>query len=114
MEILNILKIISCVLTILTGLFALLRPLSAQGFTGLKLEGSRGITEIRAVMGGFFIALGAAPLFLQAPATYTMLGIAYLGVALVRLVSIFIDKSAVSSNWISLAVEIVLGVLLIL
>jgi hypothetical protein len=43
-----------------------------------------------------------------------MLGVGYLAIGVVRLVSIFLDKSAVKSNWISLGVEIVFGVLLIL
>jgi hypothetical protein len=66
------------------------------------------------VFGGFFIALGIAPLVLNAPATYVMLGIAYLGVAVVRAVSMVVDKSVVKSNVISLVTEIVLGVVLVL
>jgi len=64
--------------------------------------------------GAFFIALGAAPLILNAPATYQMLGIAYLAVAAVRAVSMFVDKSVIRSNIISLATEIVLGVILVI
>jgi len=37
-----------------------------------------------------------------------------LAIAAVRIVFIFVDKSAVSSNWISLAVEIVFGLILII
>jgi hypothetical protein len=36
----------------------------------------------------------------------------YLAIAAVRLVSIFVDKSSVQSNWISLAVEIIFGIIL--
>jgi hypothetical protein len=43
-----------------------------------------------------------------------MLGIAYLVVALVRAISMVTDKSVVQSNVISLAVEIVCGVILVL
>jgi hypothetical protein len=43
-----------------------------------------------------------------------MLGIAYLTVAAVRAISMFLDDSVDNSNWISLAVEIVFGVILIL
>ena len=112
--ILQILKIIAAVGTIVTGLVSLIWPRSVQGFTGLSAPGPRGITEIRAVLGGFFIALGAAPLILNAPAAYCMLGIAYLAVAAVRAVSMFVDKSVVQSNIISLAVEIIFGVILVL
>jgi len=112
--VLQILKIIAAVGTIVTGLVSLIRPRSVQGFTGLSAPGPRGITEIRAVLGGFFIALGAAPLILKAPAAYRMLGIAYLAVAVVRAVSMFVDRSVVQSNIISLAVEIIFGVILVL
>jgi len=114
MNLLQILQIIVALATILTGLFALLRPLAVQGFTGLRAEGGRGVTEIRAVLGGFFIALGLAPLLLNEPAAYRMLGIAYVGVAAVRAVSILLDRSFERSNLISLVVEVVAGVVLVL
>jgi hypothetical protein len=111
--ILDILKIIAAIGTIGTGLYALVRPRAAEGFTGLTIAGPRGVSEVRAVLGGLFIGLGAA-CFIFGPAAYQALGLGYLAIAAVRLVSIFLDKSSVSSNWISLAVEIVFGVILIL
>lgn len=111
--IVQILQITAAVATILTGFVSLLKPESITGFTGLRPEGGRGITEIRAVLGGFFIALGAAPLFLKSPAAYMMLGIAYLVVALVRGISMVVDKSISQSNVISLIVEIIFGIILV-
>lgn len=110
----QILQIIAAVGTILTGLVSLVKPASVTGFTGLRPEGGRGLTEIRAILGGFFIALGAVPLVLNSPVAYLMLGIAYLGVALVRGIFMFVDRSVVQSNVISLAVEIVFGILLVI
>ena len=112
--VIQILQIIAAVGTILTGLVSLFKPESVTGFTGLRPEGGRGITEIRAVLGGFFIALGAAPLLLNSPIAYMMLGIAYLVVALVRGISMFVDKSISQSNIISLIVEIILGAILVI
>ncbi len=112
--ILQILQIIAAVATILTGAVSLFKPESVTGFTGLRPEGGRGITEIRAVLGGFFIALGAAPLLLNSPIAYMMLGIAYLVVALVRGISMFVDKSISQSNIISLIVEIIFGAILVI
>jgi hypothetical protein len=110
----QILQIIAAIATILTGLFSLVKPTAITGFTGLRPEGGRGITEIRAILGGVFIAIGAAPLILNSPAVYLTLGITYLVIALVRGVSMFLDKSVVSSNVVSLAVEIVFGIILVL
>ncbi len=102
-----------CVLTAATGAFSLVLPNSTINFTGLQPVGGRGISEIRAVLGGLFVALGLAPILLKGDA-YTMLGWAYLAIALVRIISIFADSSSVQSNWISLAVEVVFGTILIL
>jgi hypothetical protein len=114
MTFLAILKIIMAVGTIATGLISLIWPRSIQGFTGLSAPGPRGITEIRAVLGGVFLGLGVAPLVLDAPAAYQMLGITYLAIAVARIAGIALDRSYEQSNWISLAVEIAAGIILVL
>ena len=114
MAFLQILKIVMAVGTIATGLISLIRPRAVQGFTGLSAPGPRGITEIRAILGGAFIGLGLAPLILGAPAAYVMLGITYLVIAVARIAGIALDKSSEGSNWISLVVEIVAGIILVL
>lgn len=113
MGLLLVLKIIAALATAVTGLLALVKPAAVYGFTGLITSGVRGISEIRAIFGGLFIALGVAPLFLGERA-YLMLGIGYLAIALTRIISIIIDKSYDQSNWISLAIEIVLGIILVI
>ena len=112
MSILQILKIIGAVLTLATGIFSLVAPRAIQGFTGLTAPGARGISEFRAVFGGLFIALGAVPLVLNSPVAYNVLGYGYLTIGVVRAVSIVFDKSYERSNIISLAVEIVCGLIL--
>jgi hypothetical protein len=114
MTFLEILQVIMAVGTIATGLISLVRPRSVQGFTGLSAPGPRGITEIRSILGGGFIGLGLAPLVLGAPAAYQMLGIAYLVIAVARILGIALDRSFEWSNWISLAFELVAGIILML
>jgi hypothetical protein len=112
---LQILKIVAAIATVATGALAFFAPRSVFGFTGLSAPGPRGITEIRAVLGGLFIGLGLAPFVLrQNPAAYRMLGITYLAIAITRLISLFVDKSFEQSNFISLAVEIAFGLILVL
>lgn len=114
MNILKILQLIAVFLTIVTGFLSLFWPRNVFGFTGLSAPGPRGITEIRAILGGLFIGLGIAVLVLGTREVYQMLGIMYLAIAAVRLVSIVVDKSSVQSNWISFATEVVLGILLVI
>lgn len=112
--ILTVLKYIGVAGTILVGVAALVRPTAVVGFTGLQPTGGRGITEIRSVLGGLFIGLGVAALLLRTPAAYRTLGIGYLATGAVRAISMFADKSLVSSNTISLAWEIIFGLALVL
>ena len=114
MTILQILKIICALGTVATGFISLIKPRAVKGFTGLDVTGPRGVTEIRAVLGGLFIGLGIAPFILGSAAVYQALGIMYLAIALVRTVSMFLDKSIMQSNIISLVVEVVFGVILVL
>jgi hypothetical protein len=113
MNILMILKIVAAVATAATGLLALVKPDSVYGFTGLIANGARGISEIRAIFGGLFIALGVVPFIFGKPA-YVILGYGYLAIAFARLFSIIYDRSYDQSNWISLGIEIVLGIILVL
>lgn len=113
MGLLQALKTIAALATAATGGLALVNPGAVYGFTGLNVDGARGVSEIRAIFGGLFIALGIAPLFLGASA-YRVLGIGYLAIALARVFSIFFDQSYAQSNLISLGVEIFFGVILII
>lgn len=111
---LQILKYAINIATIATGVVSLFWPLKVQEFTGLTVNGGRGITEIRTILGALFIGLGIAAQFFNQKQTYAMLGIMYLAMALVRGISIIADKSAVSSNIISFAAELVFGLILII
>jgi len=111
---LQILKYAINIATVVTGVVSLLWPLKVQEFTGLTANGGRGITEIRTILGALFVGLGIASQVYNQKETYAMLGITYLAMALVRGISIVADKSAVSSNIISFATELVFGLILMM
>jgi hypothetical protein len=111
---LQLLKYAINIATVITGVVSLFWPLKVQEFTGLTVTGSRGITEVRTILGALFIGLGIAAQIFNQKQTYAMLGIMYLAMALVRGVSIIVDQSAVSSNIISFATELVFGLILML
>lgn len=109
---LQYLKYLVNIATVITGVFSLFWPLKVQEFTGLIVNGGRGITEIRTILGALFIGLGVTAQIYNQKQTYAMLGIMYLAMALVRGISIIVDKSAVSSNIISFAIELIFGLIL--
>jgi hypothetical protein len=78
------------------------------------LRSGRGITEILPILGGFFVGFGGAELLINNQSAYLVLGIAYLVVAAVRAISMFVDKSVVRSNVISVISEVIFGVILVL
>jgi hypothetical protein len=112
--IVQVLKYIAAIATILTGLASLFWPTRVLGFTGLDVSGGRGITEIRTILGALFVGLGAAALFFNMPETYRMLGITYVVMAVVRTVSMIVDDSLVSSNIISVIAEAIFGIILLI
>lgn len=112
--IIQILKYVAAIATILTGLVSLFWPTRVLGFTGLDVVGGRGITEVRTILGALFVGLGAAALYFNMPETYKMLGITYLVMAIVRAISIVVDDSMVSSNVISVIAEVLFGIILLL
>jgi hypothetical protein len=97
MELDQTLKIVAVIITILTGLYSLFAPKKIKGFTGLEATTPRATTEIRAVR-----------------EIYLTLAITYAAIALIRGVSMVLDKSMVRSNLISLVSEVVLVIVLVL
>ena len=87
---------------------------SAKGMLAAVVAGFVCLLGVWPAVDGFpLFALGLAPLFLGS-AAYQMLGIGYLGIAAARAFSIVFDKSTAQSNLISLAIEVILGVILVI
>ena len=74
MVVLLILKIIAAIATAVLGMVSFIRPRAIFSFTGLTAPEARGISEIRSIFGGLFIALGVLAIFLGEPG-FQMLGI---------------------------------------
>jgi hypothetical protein len=107
-------KVIVAVATMAFGAMSIVSPPAAERFTGLTAAGPRGVSEIRAVLGGLFVGLGLATLIYRTPSAFGTLGIGYLIIAVVRGASIYFDRAPTPTNWASLAFEIVFGVLLLI
>jgi hypothetical protein len=84
---------LACLLTIGFGLFGFLAPRYTAA--ALDLEPTRstmGLSEMRASVGGLFVVAGAAALWRDDPSGYHMLGYAFTGAALGRLLSAALDR----------------------
>ncbi|WP_298835733.1 DUF4345 family protein [uncultured Roseobacter sp.] len=88
----EIVSIICCVLTIAFGLFGFLAPRYTAAALDLETTGSTmGLSELRASMGGLFVIAGAAAIVIGDPVAHAMIGFAFVGAALGRLVSLALD-----------------------
>ena len=89
----DILNIAIALLTIGFGAFGFLAPrYTAAALDLVPGESTMGLSEMRASVGGLFVALGLFAILSGAPMAYAMIGVAYTGAAAGRLISIFLDK----------------------
>jgi hypothetical protein len=87
------LNIIAALLTIGFGLFGFLAPRYTAGALDLApTKSTMGLSEMRASVGGLFVVAGASAIYLGDPLAYAMIGFAFTGAALGRLLSLVIDK----------------------
>ena len=105
---------IAAALLMLLGGAALLFPKTIAAFVGIQPIAPVGISEIRSTLGSFFLGLGATCLWLQSADAFTVLGVASLGAAAVRLLSSLFDRSVTIKNIGGVVAEALLGVLFLL
>lgn len=116
----NLLAILGAVFTLALGLGGLILPKLAQRITLLgPLPGYPGaIAEVRASFGGLYIGVGVAVLMAlwaeqDVVGASFVAALAWLGLALGRIVSMITDRSANAWNWTSLFVELGVGAMLL-
>jgi hypothetical protein len=105
---------IAAALLMVLGVAALLFPKTMAAFVGIQPIAPVGVSEIRSTLGSFFIGLGATCLWLQSADAFTVLGVASLGAATVRLLSSVFDRSASIKNIGGVVAEALLGALFLL
>ncbi|MEL6449939.1 MAG: DUF4345 family protein [Pseudomonadota bacterium] len=89
----DILNLIACLLTIGFGLFGFVAPrYTASALDLAPTTSTMGLSEMRASVGGLFVAAGLGALWLDHPLAYGMIGFAFLGAATGRVLSIAFDK----------------------
>ena len=92
----DILNLIAALLTIGFGLLGFLAPkYTAAALDLAPTSRTMGLSEMRASVGGLFVVAGAAGIWLDQPLAYAMIGFAFAGAALGRVVSLVLDKPPV-------------------
>lgn len=83
----------AALLTVAFGLFGFVAPRYTASALDLQpTESTMGLSEMRASVGGLFVVLGLAAIWLNDPMGYAMIGFAFTGAALGRVLSLILDK----------------------
>ena len=87
------LNLLAAALTVIFGGFGFLAPrFTAAALDLAPTDSTMGLSEMRASVGGLFVACGIALPLLDLPAAWAALGIAYAGAAAGRAVSALLDR----------------------
>ncbi|MBI4854858.1 MAG: DUF4345 family protein [Acidobacteria bacterium] len=105
MEVTKYLPILGALITTALGIMGLVLPNRAAKFISLEPQGLIGWSEIRATYGGFFLLLGLSCLYLQMDIVYFVVGLAWVGAAIGRTISVVFDKSTSAKNFGGIAFE---------
>ena len=100
-------------ITFVLGLVALVYPNIIAKFVSVKPIGLTGVSEVRATYGGFFVALGWLCLYFQSSIVFLVVGVAWLGAALVRGLSVLLDRNYATKNLAGILFELSIGTLLL-
>ncbi len=110
----DIVNIIAALLTIGFGLFGFLAPRYTAGALDLEpTSTTMGLSEMRASVGGLFVVAGLAALWLGEPLGYAMIGFAFAGAALGRVLSLVFDKPPVGKVLVFGGIEAALALWLL-
>jgi hypothetical protein len=103
----------SAAVTVLFGILLLFFP--RLSLRVLRLQPTEAhpeaVSEARATMAGFYLGTGLTAILFAQPFLYIALGASWLFTAFGRLVSMLSDRGNTLYNWISLLLELALGLL---
>jgi hypothetical protein len=95
--------------TAVLGCLGLLFQSAVGRVLGVAPDRPLGISEFRATYGGFFLCLGIGCLAAQSVPVFTIVGAAWCGAALARIVSFAVDGSRTRRNLAGIVVEAGIG-----
>ena len=106
----DIINFTCALLTIGFGIFGFVAPRYTASVLDLAPTASTmGLSEMRASVGGLFVMAGLAAIWLGDPLAYAMIGFAFAGAALGRVLSLIFDKPPVTKVLIFGGIEAALA-----
>ncbi|WP_108837865.1 DUF4345 family protein [Tateyamaria sp. Alg231-49] len=107
----DVVNVIAAFLTIGFGLFGFLAPrYTASALDLAPTDSTMGLSEMRASVGGLFVVAGGAAIWLGQPLGYAMIGFAFSGAALGRILSLIFDKPPIAKVLVFGGIEVALAV----
>jgi hypothetical protein len=93
----DIINTIAALLTIGFGLFGFLAPRYTAAALDLEpTKSTMGLSEMRASVGGLFVIMGLAAIWMAQPIGFAMIGFAFVGAALGRVLSLVLDHPPIA------------------
>jgi hypothetical protein len=103
------LNVTGAIITVAMGVLGLFFPARAASLTGLQAVTAAGRAEFRGTLGVTFIMLGLAPLVTREPLAFLVVGFAWLGAAVGRVISIVADDGNSRRNWGAVMFEVLVA-----
>jgi hypothetical protein len=95
------------------GVFGLLRPAAFAAQVGVRADTPAGIGELRAVFGGFMLAMVVALVCIGSPAVYLTVGVLWVGAGMAKAISFLLDPPRINDAVQGIGSDLVLAVLLL-
>ncbi|OYU52742.1 MAG: hypothetical protein CFE27_05145 [Alphaproteobacteria bacterium PA1] len=109
----DLLNNLGAIITVLMGCLGLFLPQKASQLTGLTAVTPAGRAEFRGTLGVTFILLGLVPVVTQNDIAFLTVGLCWLGAAIGRVISIYLDQGNEAKNWIAVGFECAIAALLL-
>jgi len=95
------------------GVFGLLRPTAFAAQVGVRADTPAGVGELRAVFGGFMLAMVAALVWIGTPAVYLTVGLLWVGAGIAKAISFFLAPPPINDAVQGIAADLVFAALLL-
>lgn len=101
--------LVGAAVTVALGMFGAIAPRAAARMVGLAPTDPGNFAEVRATYGGLYLAMGGACLVFRTSEAYAITAAAWLGAAVLRCVSLAVDRRATRRDFAGVTLEAAVG-----